>query len=547
MTPRIREAGDSALLLEFDEIVDPQINARAIAVAFSVRSERLAGIRDVVPTYRSVAVYFDPLVASPEGVRAALERGLGARLELVEGATVEIPTVYGGESGPDLAEVAGWAGLSPEDVARLHASTTYRVFMMGFLPGFAYMGSVDERIATPRRATPRARVRAGSVGIAGFQTGVYPRDSPGGWQIVGRSQLRVFDPSRVPAALFAPGDTVRFVSVARDEATGERVDQPAAHVRADAPSERAARSVTVLRPGLFTTVQDEGRWGHQASGVPVSGSLDRVSHCIANVAVGNPVDAATLEATIVGPELRIDQSARLAVTGADLQASLDGSPVRHGEETSCRAGSVLRFGERRSGARTYVAFDGGVNVAGVLGSRATHVGAALGGWNGRALIAGDQLPLGIPTSPGSRRRVGGPALETAGGARLRVLPGPQDDFFPESALDLLERTRFVVTPRSDRMGYRLSGATLPRVERREMISDATFAGSIQVPPSGEPILLMHDRQTTGGYPQIATVITADLPVAGQLAPGDWVEFERCSRADALAALAAQEALLRALG
>jgi len=127
-----------------------------------------------------------------------------------------------------------------------------------------------------------------------------------------------------------------------------------------------------------------------------------------------------------------------------------------------------------------------------------------------------------------------------------VLPGPQDDFFPTAAFDVLESTRFIVTPRSDRMGYRLSGGVLPRLERG-MISDAAFTGAIQVPPSGEPILLMHDRQTTGGYPQLATVITADLPLAAQLAPGDWVEFERCTMADALAALAAQEATLRALG
>jgi antagonist of KipI len=130
---------------------------------------------------------------------------------------------------------------------------------------------------------------------------------------------------------------------------------------------------------------------------------------------------------------------------------------------------------------------------------------------------------------------------------LRVLPGPQDDVFPPAALELLESTRFLVTPRSDRIGYRLSGGVLPRLAGPEMISDATFTGAIQVPPSGEPILLMHDRQTTGGYPQLATVITADLPLAAQLAPGDWVEFRRCTMADALAALAVQDAFLRSLG
>ena len=535
----IREAGDSALLLELDAVVDPRVNARAIAVAASVRRETLPGVRDVVPTYRSVAVHFDPLSVAQDEVRAALERGLMAPFDMVHGRTIEVPVVYGGEAGPDLAEVGRWAGLTAESVAHLHSSTTYRVFMLGFLPGFAYMGTVNEAIAAPRRATPRVRVRGGSVGIAGLQTGIYPRDSPGGWQVIGRTPLRVFDVERVPAALFEPGDDVRFVRVPMGGATVQGADSHRV-VDGRMTAARPARSVTVLRPGLLTTIQDEGRWGHQASGVPVSGALDRISHRLANLAVGNSTDAATLEVTIVGPELSIDQRGWLAVAGADLQASLDGAPVRVGEATACRAGSVLRFGGRRSGARAYVAFDGGVDVAPVLGSRATHLAAGLGGIEGRALRAGDRLPLGIAAA-GAGRPGDRVALAQNGGARLRILPGPQEDFFTASAYDRLERTRFIVTPQSDRMGYRLSGAQLPRVAGREMISDAAFTGGIQVPPSGEPILLMSDRQTTGGYPQIATVITADLPLAGQLAPGDWIEFERCSSAEALAALVAQEA------
>ena len=307
-----------------------------------------------------------------------------------------------------------------------------------------------------------------------------------------------------------------------------------------------SRAVTVVRPGLFTTIQDQGRWGHQASGVPVGGALDLASHRVANLLVGNDAAAATLEITLAGPELRMEQEARVAVTGADLRPSIDGTATPLGVATNCRPGSVLRFGERRSGARAYVAFDGGIDVLPVLGSRATHIGAALGGLRGRALAAGDRLPLGMPTGGHVARRQDPTSIQSNGGARLRVLPGPQDDFFPEPAFELLERTRFVLTPQSNRVGYRLSGGSLPRIANREMISDAAFVGGIQVPASGEPILLMSDRQTTGGYPQMATVITADLPLAGQLAPGDWVEFARCTRAEAIAALRDQEAMLSGL-
>jgi KipI family sensor histidine kinase inhibitor len=545
---RIRDAGDSALLLEWDEAIDPEINGQAIAVAAAIRAARLSGVRDVVPTYRSVAVFFDPLNADPGVLREALARLIPTSQEMREGNTIEVPVAYGGETGPDLSVVAEWAGLSAREVADRHAGVEYRVFMLGFLPGFGYLGSVDERIAAPRRDTPRLRVARGSVGIAGRQTGIYPRASPGGWQVIGWSPIRLFDPEKVPSALLEPGDTVRFVPMPAGDAEPAEAG-PGSTARVSAIGswiDRSSRTVTVVRPGLFTTVQDLGRWGQQASGVSVSGALDLLSHRIANLLVGNPPDAATLEVTIAGPELRLEEGARVAVTGADLQATVDGIPTPPGAVTICRPGGVLRFGERKAGARAYVAFDGGVDVAPVLGSRATHVGAALGGLDGRALIAGDRLPLGAPIAAPASRTIGERGIKHPGGARLRVLPGPQDDFFHEPAFALLERTRFMVTPHSNRMGYRLSGAVVPRVPNREMISDAAFVGAIQVPASGEPFLLMSDRQTTGGYPQMATVITADLPLAGQLAPGDWVEFSLCTRAEAIAALRDQEAMLDGL-
>jgi KipI family sensor histidine kinase inhibitor len=542
--PVIREAGDAVLLLELDSVVTPDVNAQAVAAAMALRQESLPGVRDVVPTYRTVAVYFDPLRADVEALRAALERAATAPPATVESRTIEVPTVYGGEAGPDLETLATSVGLAARDVVARHAGATYRVYMLGFLPGFAYLGTVDERIAAPRLATPRLVVPAGSVGIAGRQTGIYPRASPGGWQIVGRTALTLFDPSRTPAALLRPGDRVRFVPVpAASTELDTRTEERAVPVTVAAP---AARTVTVVRPGLLTTVQDEGRWGHQSSGVPVAGALDRVSARTANALAGNEPGAATLEVTLVGPELRIDCAARLAIAGADLDARLDGRPLPVHQAAACQAGGVLRFGARRAGARAYVAFDGGVALPPVLGSVSTHALTGLGGHAGRALVAGDRLPLGAARAARPVPRVDIVPPTRPGGARLRVLPGPQDGSFSESAFSLLERGRFTITPQSDRMGYRLGGIRLPVADRRAMISDATVPGGLQVPPSGEPILLMADRQTTGGYPQMVTVISADLPLAGQLAPGDWVEFARCTRAEALAALVAQEARLLAL-
>lgn len=548
---RIREAGDAALLLELDAVISAEVNARVVAIAGALREMPAAGIRDVVSTYRSVAVYFDPLVVPIDSVRAMLERASSASGDVSRGRTIEVPVIYGGATGPDLEDVAARAGLAPHDVVRLHASETYRVFMLGFLPGFAYMGNVAAAIAAPRHATPRKRVPGGSVAIADRQTAVYPWDSPGGWQIIGWTPRRAFDPSRTPAALFAPGDSVRFVPIdENDERRGSAPDDDRmASGSGPSPSHAASstRTLTVVRPGLFTTVQDGGRWGYQSAGVPVSGAFDRPAHRAANALVGNDADAATLEATLIGPELRFESDATVAVTGADLGAAVDGSPLPLNLATRVRAGSVLAFGGRRRGARTSIAVDGGIAVPPVLGSRSTHALTRLGGVDGRPVAAADRLPLGTPGRTRRQRRVDLPEPATATGARLRVLRGPQDDFFADEAFAILERSRFTVSPQSDRMGYRLQGPPIPRADDRSMISDATFLGAIQVPPSGEPILLMADRQTTGGYPQMATVITADLSLAAQLAPGDWIEFRVCSRLDALKALVEQEGKLLALG
>ena len=546
----IREAGDSALLLELDPVIDPQVNARAVAIAAALRQAALPGVRDVVPTFRSVAVFFDPLRADVTALADAVHRASDAPAATSERSPIDVEVVYGGDEGPDLAAVAAFAGCTPGEVIDRHASRAYRVFMLGFLPGFAYMGTVEESIAAPRRDTPRLRVPAGSVGIAGRQTGIYPFDSPGGWQIIGRTAVKVFDPARTPPALFAPGDRVRFVPVSSVVATGFSRTDATVSLTADAAYGRR-RSVTVLRPGLFSTIQDHGRWGYQGIGVPVSGPMDAVAHRLANALVRNPPDAATIEATLLGPELRVEQQTMTAITGGDLRATLDDAEVPRNAPVVCRAGSVIRFGERRSGARAYVAFGGGIATPRALGSRATHVLSSLGGVEGRALRAGDRLPLGEPTvAPAKTIAAGKPAWRSPaiGGARLRVMRGPQDAAFTPEAFDVLQRTRFTISGQSDRMGYRLSGdRPVPVSPSGRMISDAAFTGGLQVPPSGHPILLMADRQTTGGYPQIATVITADLPAAGQLAPGDWVEFEECTRAEALAALIAQEGHLLAFG
>lgn len=308
-------------------------------------------------------------------------------------------------------------------------------------------------------------------------------------------------------------------------------------------------ALTVVRPGLLTTVQDLGRWGHQAVGVPVAGAMDTYSARLANTLVGNPEAAAVLEVTLLGPTLRAETDVVVAVAGAVFDLTLDGRPVPHGAAVPISAGGVLRFGARSVGTRAYLAAAGGIETTPVLGSRATHVVSRMGGLEGRALAAGDQLPLGVPAAAPRRAATAAPlpVSGSPGSPQLRVLLGPQDDWFTVAAMNALVGGLFTVSARSDRMGYRLEGPALETRRAGELISEPVAFGALQVPADGAPILLMADRQTAGGYPKIATVIAADLPLAGQLAPGDTVRFAACTRAEARAALIARERdLLRAV-
>ena len=230
--PEIVREGDTAIRVAFDDRIDTGVNARVMSAAAAISRAAFPGVRDVVPAFRTLTVYFDPQVADVDGLLDALEECSSRPVaETPEPPhVVRVPVCYGGEFGPDLASVASFGAMDEREVIARHASPLYRVFMMGFTPGFAYLASVDPRIAAPRRTSPRVRVPAGSVGIAGEQTGVYPIESPGGWRIIGRTPLRPFDPARREPFLFAAGDTVRFhaISSAEYEETAKRYSEGAA-------------------------------------------------------------------------------------------------------------------------------------------------------------------------------------------------------------------------------------------------------------------------------------------------------------------------------
>ncbi|PYR89277.1 MAG: KipI antagonist [Acidobacteria bacterium] len=301
-------------------------------------------------------------------------------------------------------------------------------------------------------------------------------------------------------------------------------------------------ALLVARAGMLTTVQDCGRWGYQGVGVPVAGPMDWYSHALANRLVGNAPNAAALEVTLIGPELIVEGQVVCAMAGADFEVTIGGGVVPAHQPFTARGGSRVRIGARRAGARASLAVRGGFDVPLTFGSRATHLVSRMGPFDGRALRAGDRLPIGSADQE-SIGDAGIPLEMPRGGARVRVVPAAHRERFTDEAWRALTSARFIVTPQSDRMGYRLEGPVLAHVRGADILSEAMPIGAMQVPSSGQPILLMADRQTTGGYATIANVITADLPLAGQLAPGDWIEFSACTHGDAIGALRARHASL----
>ena len=300
-------------------------------------------------------------------------------------------------------------------------------------------------------------------------------------------------------------------------------------------------TLAVLDPGLFTTVQDLGRFGHQARGMPVAGAMDRYAFTAANLLAGNRPNAAALEMTVKGGSFRFEREAFAAVAGADLQAKLDGRPIEAWSSFAASAGSTLSFDFMKSGCRAYLALRGGIDVPEVLGSRSTYCKAGIGGLSGRALREGDGLEAGnLSADPGTRlfgRSLLAQFVPAYGGEIvLRVLLGPQDDLFEEAGLATLFRGPYSITNEADRMGYRLEGPAIRHRGKADIVSDALPLGAIQVPGHGKPIVLMADRQTTGGYAKIGTVIGPDLSLLAQAKPDDLVRFVQADEEEAVAAL-----------
>ncbi len=469
------------------------------------------GLRDVVPAYESLYIEYDPRRTRAAKLRAWLAGYHAARRgqDLPENRTPvqEIPVCY---DGADLAEIAALSGLSPQEVAALHSGQTYTVRALGFVAGFPFMETTPLALQWPRRAAPRASVPAHSLAVANAQTGIYPVAAPGGWNLLGRTLEAVYDPHRPRPFLLEPGQQVRFRAV-----TGAPPPLPAAPPRLLWPEQPRQPALQVRKAGALGLLMDQGRFQAGHYGLVRSGYLDGLSARLANDLLGNAPGCAALELHLTGPELDILAPGVLAWTGAGLDALLNGQALPPHSSFTVQPGDRLTFRPNGRGRVTYLAVLGGFETAAFMGSASTDLRAGLG----RALRAGDVLGMAGPEWSGFHlpRQFTPHRIPYA---PLRLLPVADGEALAATDLSALCAQPFTLRD-LDRMAARLQGPLLPG---GEITSEACPVGTIQVPPSGEALVLLNDKGTLGGYRKPARVHPDDLPRLVQTLPGQTVRF-----------------------
>jgi len=578
MQMRFLSASDSALLVELDDL------ACAMALHHALLARPIAEVKEMVPAARTVLLHYQSaLITCAALIEAVQARGAVADVAAVatqSARVVEIPVCYDGEDLPYVAEVLG---LTVREVIARHTDGPWLGAFAGFAPGFVYMAGGHPCFQVPRRTSPRTRVPVGSVALAGDFTAVYPKASPGGWQLIGTTGVPMWDMERAEPAYVQPGFQVQFRDAGRaalvislppsphpspsflvyaQHASRAPSPQPLSHqgrgaftplspcgggaegeeshvllekmcVSASPSSTKGdglSGHIQILSTGLQTLVQDAGRAGMAGLGLSPSGALDTEAMREANRLVGNPLYTAVLENLLGGLQLHCTQAVTLAVTGADVPLTLraaDGRswPVSPYRGIALDAGDSLLLGTPLTGVYCYVAARGGWQVDAVLGSCATDTLAQLGP---AALHAGQWLDVGqapalqaVQLADDTR-----PALPRNGDVvTLDITLGPRTDWFTPEAVQLLTAQEWHVTPQSSRVGIRLAGAKpLARSRLDELPSEGTVTGAIQVPASGQPVLFLADHPLTGGYPVIAAVASHHLGLAAQIPVGCRVRF-----------------------
>lgn len=538
--------GDQAILINFSlrsresfkQTISPHINAAVHALNTKIQAANLPEITFTIPAYCSLTVAYRPSLITYEALLEKLKiiEQAPFKKEKKDKRLLKIPVCYDPICAPDIEEVAKTKNLTINELIVLHTSITYDVYMLGFLPGFVYMGKLPEALEVPRKTNPRLRVPAGSVGLAGFQTGIYPSEAPGGWQIIGRTPYSIFEVNRVHPFLFEAGDRVIFEAIPyknfeiyeKENFIGVKNNSKKNTVISITGLRQTLTSLDFQKTGAQTLIQDKGRKDYLSSGVPQSGAMDKKAARIANELVGNEAEAPVIEMTLIGASITIRGKCQIAITGADLSPKLNNRAVPMYETIDILEESILSFGFAKSGCRAYLAVGGSWQIPKILnsysalpyiGKTATPESFIKKGTSlkilARPFISKKSYPLSKrPTFPKS--------------LRVSVIAGPEFKEFSNYSIAHFFSKGHRISQDSNRMGYRLEGHIMDFKPQRAIISSGIVPGTIQITHAGQAVILMADAQTTGGYYRIANVVSKDLDALGQLKPGDEVWFSLVS-------------------
>ena len=547
----ILDVGDVALLVDFRG----QANALNFVHQLSeyLLANRPAWLLDVIPGIDTLLICLDFPSLEYAQVRSAARSDLQLAIKKILGSknpqsnnerVYRIRVCYDREIAPDLLSSAKKCKLTVREFINRHKNSQTYVDILGFIPGFAYCSGLDPSLRLPRLESPRTAVPSGSVAIAELQTGLYPQSTPGGWNVIGRTPDILFDATREPPNLLSAGARVEFIEINLDEYKKNLNDLTKKHISIEKPSQDTDKTIEVLSSGLLTTVQDLPRYGYAHLALSSGGPVDLEGAALANALIGNPSNAIGLEITGVGPRLLFHVDTWVAWVGGHFEAKIDSKSIFGNRPIRIARGQTLSFSSIHQGYRIFLAIAGGIEVKSVLGRGGSHLSAGIGN---KPIQKGEFLRLSQPNHsdrmPLLRSMIDSGMSSTKWSITAPIILGQKTQFIhaiPSLHLNLLStqeqellwKTVWTVSSQSNRMGMRLNSHFKINSPISGIASQGICFGTVQLPPSGEPILMLSEHQTTGGYPRLLEVVRSERSKLAQMRPGDQFQFIQTSLEEA---------------
>ena len=539
----ILDSGDVALLVDFRSYPEPLSKIHQLSELLSSLSP--VWLLDLIPGIDSLLVvlkfsdyhYRDTRAIAKVEIEALLKKLLSEKKQETKSEVVHrIRVCYDPELAPDLLASAEKCKLTVREFINRHKNSEIRVDILGFMPGFSYCSGLDPSLNLPRLESPRTTVPAGSVAIAGLQTAIYPQSTPGGWNIIGRSPEVLFDSSKPRPSLLMAGERVEFIEIDLLEFRKIEAQNLTKLAQSMPKSKSSSYAIEVISPGLQTTIQGLPRYGFAHLALSAGGPIDQESARLANALLGNPDDAAGLEIAGAGTKLLFHEDVWVAWVGARCISQVNGTAIPGNRPVFLRKGETLSFGPMLQGYRIFLALSGGIDSEFILGGRGSHLSAGIGG---KALQKGDLLYLPraqdsfqVPFIKKLREAqisfpkwsIASPALPGDKIELIKVLPSIHLDVLSSAEQDALWKTVWTISSQSNRMGMRLESDFKISSPVTGIASQGIWFGTVQLPPSGQPILMMAEHQTTGGYPRLMEMISSERSKLAQLKPGDKIQF-----------------------